>query len=227
VKREILPLLIIALMFAIALYTEPYIITNEKGEVMGFGGFSIQSGGWMPKSAGLYLIPVLTCIIYLGLSLIPKIEVYHKNLEDFSDQFWGFKVVLVFAMCVIYIATLLPNLGFWGVIDPMLIVIPAVSMLFFYVGYMLNFTKRNYFIGIGTPWTLADEKVWKKTNHLGSRLFWLLGVVALALLVAPINSALWIIIALLGIVLAALYVYSLLEYFKIRKIHDARRKRKK
>jgi uncharacterized membrane protein len=180
----------------------------------------------MDKSVGLYLLPLLTLIIYCALLLIPKIEVYQKNLEEFSQQFWGFKVVLVFAMGVIYVASLLPNLGYWQDSDPLIIVIPAVAMLFFYVGYMLNFTKRNYFIGIRTPWTLADEKVWDRTNKLGAKLFWICGALALVSLVAPGDLRLWIV--LLPVILAAVItsLYSLLEYRKTKRMHEAKRRKK-
>jgi uncharacterized membrane protein len=223
VYREMLPMLIILLMFAIGYYAEPRLLTNAQGQVMGISG---SSDSWTAKAAAAYLIPLVTLVIYLGLLLIPKIEVYRKNLDDFSDQFWGFKVVLVFAMCAISLSALLPNLGYWNTTDPMIIVIPAIAMLFFYVGYMLNFTKRNYFIGIGTPWTLADERIWEKTNRLGSKLFWALGVVSLVSLVAPADSRLLIIMVLIGLVMIGLYAYSLGEYMKTKKVHDKRRKKK-
>ncbi|MFA4983387.1 MAG: DUF1648 domain-containing protein, partial [Candidatus Micrarchaeia archaeon] len=91
-NREILPILIIALMFALALYVEPYLKTDCNGNVIGHWGMSGKPDGWVDKSVGLYLVPAMTAIIYLVFLIIPKIEVYKKNLEDFSLQFWGFKV---------------------------------------------------------------------------------------------------------------------------------------
>ncbi len=221
--KEILPVMIIALMFAIAYYAESRVLTNSNGEIASHWGLGGKVDGWMSRTVGVYLVPVLALILYIVLLIIPKIEVYQKNLEDFSQQYWGFKVILVFVMGVIYVTTLLPNLGYWGKADSsfvMLVIISAVALLFFYVGYMLNFTKRNYFIGIRTPWTLADEKIWEKTNHLASRLFWVCGVLTLVSLVTPSDLRVWLI--LLPVVLAAIgaSLYSLWEYRKTKKAHS-------
>lgn len=218
--REILPVLIIALMFSIAFYAEPLVKTNENGEIPGHWNFAGKVDGYVNKTVGMYLVPFIALILYISMLVIPKIEVYQKNLEDFDQQFWGFRVILVFVMGAIYVATLLPSLGFWGNVDPIWIIVPAVSLLFFYVGYMLNFTKRNYFIGVRTPWTLADEKIWEKTNHLASKLFWICGVLTLVSLVSPSDLRLWMI--LLPVVLAAIIatLYSLYEYMKAKAKHD-------
>ncbi len=224
--KEILPLMIIVLMFAIAFYAEPRVATDARGNMVSYPNLGTAAAGLSEKVVGIYLLPIMTLIVYAGMLLIPKIDHYHKNLEEFAEQFWGFKVILVFAMGIIYIATLLPNLGYFTRLDPVLIIIAAVSMLFFYVGYMLNFTKRNHFIGIGTPWTLANEKVWAKTNQLGSKLFWICGALALVSMVSPSDSKLWLILLPVILAVIELFFYSLLEYRKTKAIHDNRRKKK-
>lgn len=222
--REILPLLIVALMFAIALYADPLVKTNEQGEMVGHWGITGSPDGFVSKTVGLYLLPFIALIIYVGLLIIPEIEVYKKNIEEMSQQLLGFRVVLVFAMGVIYVATILPNLGFWGFEDPTIVIIPAIAMAFFYVGYMLNFSKRNYFIGIHTPWTLADEKIWDKTNKLGGKLFWISGALALVALVVPGDLRLWVV---LGPVVAAALGASLYSLWLYRKTRGETSKGKK
>jgi len=227
-KEEILPALIVALMFAIGFYAYPLVQTNEQGLVISHWDIDGIPNGWADKAVGVFLVPVVTLIIYLGLLLIPFIEVYKKNLDEFHQQFWGFKVILVFVMGVIYIATLIPNLGYWNAFDPIIVVVPAISLLFFYVGYMLNFTKRNFFIGVRTPWTLADDKVWEKTNRLAGTLFWICGALALVSLVTTGDARIAFIVlpAILTAVIASLY--SLWEYKKTKRAQKERGgKRKK
>ena len=43
---------------------------------------------------------------------------------------------------------------------------------------MLRKAKRNFFIGIRTPWTLSSDKVWDETHRLGAVLFMISGVLA-------------------------------------------------
>jgi len=61
------------------------------------------------------------------------------------------------------------------------ILYPALGLLFAYMGNLFNNLKPNYFVGIRTPWTLESEEVWKKTHHMGGRL-WLVGGVMIAIL---------------------------------------------
>ncbi|MCX8196794.1 MAG: SdpI family protein [Candidatus Micrarchaeota archaeon] len=224
--KEILPVLMLVLMFAIAVYADPLVHTNEKEEVTVTFGFDGRNTIFAHKSVILYLVPFMTLVLYVGFSIIPKIEIYQKNLENFYEQFLGFKILFVFIMCVIYISMLLPNLGYWRHVDTSLIIIFSVAILFFYVGYMLNFTKRNYFIGVRTPWTLADEKIWEKTNRLAAKLFWICGVFALVGLVVQGDLRLWLLIipAIVSAIIAGLY--SLYEYLKTKRQYEKRRKRK-
>jgi uncharacterized membrane protein len=51
--------------------------------------------------------------------------------------------------------------------------------LFFYCGVLCERAKRNWFIGIRTPWTLSSDRVWEKTHRVGGKLFKIAGVIAL------------------------------------------------
>lgn len=218
-NRELLPVAMLALIFAIAFYADPLVKTNQYGEVFGQWHISGAPSGMVSKTVGVYLIPVICAIVYFALLIIPKIEVYKSNLDDFADQFWGFKVIAVFSMGVIYIATLLPNMGAMKYFDPFVVIIPAISLMFFYVGYMLNFTKRNYFIGVRTPWTLADEKIWEKTNRLAGKLFWICGALALVSLATPPADRVWIVLLPVVLVAIGVSIYSLWEYRKTKRAH--------
>lgn len=36
--------------------------------------------------------------------------------------------------------------------------------------------RKNFFIGIRTPWTLASDEVWSRTHRLGGKVFVLTGI---------------------------------------------------
>jgi len=220
VSREFFPISIIVLMFAIGFFADPFVHTNASGEMVSHWSADGVADGWIQKPLGIYLIPYIAVVFYLIFLIVPLIGVYQKNVEHFAEQFWGFKVIFVFMMAAIYIATLAPALGLWGNFDPLYIIVPAIALLFFYVGHMLSFTRRNYFIGIRTPWTLADERVWEKTNHLGSRLFWICGALALISLVSPIDMRLWIVLLPIIFTVICVYLYSLYLYGKTRHAHE-------
>ena len=47
------------------------------------------------------------------------------------------------------------------------------------VGQLVKRAKRNYFIGIRTPWTLNREQNWDATHTLGARMFTAAGIVTI------------------------------------------------
>ncbi|SFW86593.1 SdpI family protein [Chitinophaga sancti] len=55
--------------------------------------------------------------------------------------------------------------------------IPQAVLLFFAVLANLTYNvKPNRFIGIRTPWTLADEEIWRKTNRVCSKWFFIVSL---------------------------------------------------
>ena len=49
--------------------------------------------------------------------------------------------------------------------------LPGVGLIFLFAGVMMRKAKRNFFIGIRTPWTLSSDYVWNETHRIGSILF--------------------------------------------------------
>jgi uncharacterized membrane protein len=203
-------------MFAIAMFADSYVLVNWKGDVpMQWGQYG-EVTGWSGKAAALYLIPVLSVIFYLAFMLLPHLGVYKKEASQFAKAFYGFKVIFVFVMGVIYVATIIPALGIWGNIDPMYVIVPAIALIFFYVGHMLSFAQN----GIRDKKELASELLWKNSNVFGSNLFWLCGALILVSLVAPADARLKLLLLPLMLCAIAVFFYSLLEYRKTRSAHN-------
>ena len=90
---------------------------------------------------------------------------------------------------------------------------PAMGFLFFYCGILIKNAKRNWFIGIKTPWTLSSDKVWDKTHKLGGKLFKIMGVISFLGIIFP-NYFVWLLLVpILAITLFILF-YSYFEYQK-------------
>ena len=206
-KKELIPITLITLLFAVSFYLYPKmpermpIHWNAAGEINNYGN----------RFLGLFLMPVFLAAIYVLFLFLPRIMVYQKNFEKFKNHFYGFKIVFLLFFITIYIATLLPNFGIN--VNFGYIVAPALAILFLYIGYMLKFAKRNYFIGIRTPWTLANEKVWDKTHELGSKLFIIKAIVILSAVFFP-KRMIWFILLPIIAVVSFLFVYSYILYRK-------------
>jgi uncharacterized membrane protein len=86
----------------------------------------------------------------------------------------------------------------------------AVGILFVLIGAVMGRIAPNPIVGIRTPWTMADERVWRRTHHFTGRLL-ALGGVALAA-VASLSAdrtdlVVVLVICILGPLLAGV-VYS-------------------
>jgi uncharacterized membrane protein len=81
---------------------------------------------------------------------------------------------------------------------------------------MMAKAKRNFFIGIRTPWTLSNDTVWEETHKLGSKLF--IGAGIVSLLSAFFGEAgFWVMFIVMMIAAIIPIVYSYILWRNITK----------
>jgi uncharacterized membrane protein len=89
-----------------------------------------------------------------------------------------------------------------------------MAALFFFIGVLLGRAKRNYFIGIRTPWTLSNDVVWDRTHQLGARLFKLAAVLILLGIFWPNLSIYFIMVPVIVVAVATIVA----SYFFYRQV---------
>ena len=136
-----------------------------------------QVDGYMPKFWGVFMLPLITFGMFLLFLVIPAVDPLKANIAQFREAFNLFIVLIAAFMIYIYGLTLAWSLGYTG-FRMSTSMLPALGLLFFFIGYMLRQAKRNFFIGIRTPWTLSSDYVWDKTHQLGAVLFMISGALA-------------------------------------------------
>jgi len=206
-KGEKIALSIIVLSFIIAVCSYPYmpekmaIHWNTKGNVDSYGS----------RFEGLFFLPFLLAGLFLLFMAIPKIDPLKYNIEEFRKYYDNFIVLFFIFLLSIYLWLILWNFGVEIRINA---VIPVgVGILFFYVGILLENAKRNWFIGIRTPWTLSSEDVWDRTHKIGGKLFKVLGLVVIFGIFFQKYVLFFFLVPLL-LVAGYLVVYSYFEYQK-------------
>lgn len=103
--------------------------------------------------------------------------------------------------------------------DSVKLLLAACSLFFMLLGNFMHSLKHNYFAGIKTPWTLADEDNWNATHRMGGKTwFWggLLG--SIVCLLVPVEAATIAFTAITIVITAIPIAYSFI-YFK-RKMRD-------
>ncbi len=167
--------------------------------------------GYMPKFWGVFLMPLVSLGLFLLFLIIPNIDPNRANIAEFRESFNLFIVLFVVFMLYVHGLTLAWSLGYTGFrLSTMLL--PAMGLLFIFIGFMLRRAKRNFFIGIRTPWTLSSDTVWEKTHRLGAVLFMASGVLAFIGGFFGGMTAFWMLfVPLIGSTLF-LVVYSYVQY---------------
>lgn len=135
-----------------------------------------QVDGTMSRFWGAFLMPLITLAMLALFLIIPIIDPMRANIATFRRLFNLFIVLIVAFMLYMHILTLLWNLGVQTRIGSAML--PAMGLLFIFIGIMLRGARRNFSIGIRTPWTLSSDRVWDRTHRLGSILFVASGVLA-------------------------------------------------
>lgn len=170
-----------------------------------------QVDGTMPRFWGVFMMPLIA-LGMLGLFMIvPSIDPLKANIAQFRGTFNLFIVWMIVFFLYVHGLTIVWSLGYqnFRMSSAML---PFVGLLFIFIGYLLRKAKRNFFIGIRTPWTLSSDTVWDETHRLGSILFMISGAFALlGAFLGGMAAFLLMFIPLMGSALF-LVVYSYILY---------------
>jgi uncharacterized membrane protein len=156
---------------------------------------------------GAFFMPLVMLFLIALFFLVPRIEVYRENFLSFEKQYWVLVFLVQFFFFALFLAMLFAGLGFEFNMNHFFI--PALSLLFIGIGFLMPFFKRNFFVGIRTPWTLSSDVVWKKTHELGGRLFIVSGVLFLFVLFFSNDFF----VPLLGLVVVLFFGLCAYSYF--------------
>ena len=206
-KSELIIIAIILLSFAVGIYYYPQMPDRIASHWNAQG----QVDGYMSKFWGLFLMPIISLGLLLLFILIPGIDPLKSNIQQFRKYFDGFVVLIMVFLFYLYLLTIFWNSGFR--FNMITFLSPAFAMLFYYSGILIENAKRNWFIGIRTPWTMSSDKVWEKTHKIGGKLFKIAGIVALGAVFFEKDAIFFVIVP---IIIFSIYtfLYSYLEYQK-------------
>jgi len=203
--------LIITVVIFLSLIIGAYFYPAMPDDIASHWNAVGEVDGYLPKSWSLFLMPLVLIACLLFIALIPSLDPLKANIEKFRGHYDNFSVVLVLFLFYIYLLTIFWNIGMK--FNMMQLMAPAFTVLLYYTGILVENSKKNWFIGIRTPWTMSSERVWNKTHKVGGKLFKVAGLIALLGIFFPYYSLLIILVPIL-LVAAYTAVYSYLEYNK-------------
>lgn len=164
--------------------------------------------GYMPRhwAAAMPLLGVLTlaCLTWL----LPVISPKRFRIGPFAPVFVGLMLVIQGFVLVVGLALLLVGAGY--ALPMPKIAMLGVGALMMILGNYMGKLRRNFFMGIRTPWTIASEATWERTHRLAGKLFVPAGAIMLA--GAAFGWSPWVGIACVGMAALIPVIYSLVIY---------------
>lgn len=169
------------------------------------------------KNFAVFFFPLLNLALLLMMIWLPKFDPRHANYLEFVKVYTIVRWTIILFLTALYLSNLYYSLAeMYGLvnINISLIVPFFIGILLIVIGNYLTRVKTTYFFGIRTPWTLENERVWKKTHRLGGRLFVLSGFITLVSLFLP-NSTRFL--AVISAIILSSVIPILYSYFIYRK----------
>ena len=171
-----------------------------------------KANGFSPKWMLFLLGPGLLAATTLLIWLLPWLSPKSFAVEEFRPTFLQIMLMTAALLAYIYAIILWTALGRAVNIGHALS--GGICLFFLLLGNLMGKVRRNFFIGIRTPWTLANERVWYATHRFAAKTMVAGGLVGLLITAAGFRSWPAIAAALLGALIPAgysLYFYKQLE----------------
>jgi len=132
---------------------------------------------WAKAWPGLFILPAVTVVIAILLSILPLSGAWGNTLRG-SQAYETIAVAAIIVMALTEFLLVLAALGFAA--NAARFLTALMGGMFVVLGNILGKVRRNMWVGIRIPWTLADEDNWDKTNRYAGRLMVAVGVVLFA-----------------------------------------------
>jgi uncharacterized membrane protein len=195
-------ILVIAVIGSIVGYTRmPDVVPihfNAKGE----------ADGWGNRLMAVALMPGMMLLLWGMLEWLPRIDPKRANYAKFQgayDIVINATLTLLLAMHFMIIGSALgmPVLSFKRIMPI------AVGAMFLVVGNVLPRTRRNWFFGLRTPWTLSSDRVWERSNRFAGYALMIAGllIVVAAFLPEPFGMIALMVFGSIAALSSVVYSY--------------------
>jgi uncharacterized membrane protein len=151
--------------------------------------------------------------ILLIFSALPWLSPKHFEVDSFRSTYLYIMVATLAMMAYVHALILGASLS-WA-FDISRAIEGGVCLLVALMGNVMGKVRRNFFVGIRTPCTIANEQVWNVTHRFAAKTFFTGGL--LGLIAVILRAPFWL--PLTAILVAALVpaVYSLVFYKQLER----------
>jgi uncharacterized membrane protein len=168
--------------------------------------------GWGAKGT-LFIDPGIMAGILLLFVVLPWLSPKQFEIDSFRSTYLYIMVMILTLLA--YVHALVLAAGLSMAIDMTRAVEGGLCLLIALLGNVLGKVRRNFYVGVRTPWTIANEHVWNATHRFAAKTLFAGGLAGLVAVI--LRAPFWLPIA--AILLGALIpvVYSLIFYKQLER----------
>ncbi len=203
-RSELWPAALVAALFVAAAAARPYLPETVPTRWSGGVATSFTS-----SATAVWVLPIIGLGFYGGLWLATR-----RHGDDAQALPWLLRTIIAGTMLILHLALLAAFAGY------RISAAVPLGLIVLLLGTLLRYLPPNGLIGVRTPWSLASERSWARSNQLGARLFVIVGGAGMAAGAWRVPRADVLLVAALVATAIVLARYSYLEW---RKDPDARR----
>jgi uncharacterized membrane protein len=211
VKARVSWILAIA-MTAIAFVATLYLYKTLPERIPVHWNIRGQIDGYGDKSWAVFLMPGTMAGMILLFAALPWLSPKPFEVDSFRNTYL-FIMVLVVGLFG-YIHALMMIAASSRPMDFPRALLGGVFLFFALMGNVMGKIKRNFYVGLRVPWTLANDRVWNDTHRMAAWLWVAAGLIGFVFAMAG-----WFILAFvpLGIAVVVPIVYSFLLYRRLER----------
>ena len=178
-----------------------------------------QVDNYGPRWVAAGVFPACMVAVMALLLVLPRLGPFRENLESISTTYGRIMVTIALMMVAMNTIFLLASIGYALPIGSSIALV--VGLFFALLGNWMGKVPRNFYVGIRTPWTLANDTVWERTHRLGGRVMVAAGLlVAATSLFASDIVCFIVLMASMAVTVIWALIYSYRLYRRLGSIDD-------
>ncbi|HXX16100.1 MAG TPA: SdpI family protein [Candidatus Eremiobacteraceae bacterium] len=172
-----------------------------------------QPNGYSHKYMLFVFGPGFMVGIMLLMRALPWLSPKNFEVDSFRSSY--LQIMLMLVCMFAYFQGLL----IWGALghsmDVGRAIIGGACLLLALLGNLMGKIRRNFYIGIRTPWAIANERVWNATHRFAAKTLVIGGLIGVLLTAIGVDG--WPLLALLLAAALIPAIYSLVFYKQLER----------
>jgi uncharacterized membrane protein len=172
---------------------------------------------WVHKPWGPLVMPLLMLGTWALLAAMRFASPKGFRLENFASTFSILSSAVIALQFAFHALNCMVTLGIMTIPGHLIPIFLSVFLII--LGNYAGKLRKNFVLGIRTPWTLASDEVWLRTHRFGGKVFVVWGIAGLV--GALLGKGLQVLLAIWPVAVPAPILYSFFLYRRLEGLSSS------